>query len=201
MPFAILVSALGAIVAATIAMFGFHSWAAFKVAPIIGASLGLLLAIFSLRLSELPLSSTLETYRSAVGVRGKPNLSVALSVGVIVSLVELPGILLGSDFTHTMCVTGWLFVLVGTVYLGFRFTTYPVKLDIFQMVGGTACLAIFGSFMYTFVVAIPSEMKSVSSFDLAKMLFIFNACAALVSAVSCYFLLAVASGFRAIKQT
>jgi hypothetical protein len=196
MPFAVLVSALGAIVAAAFAMFALHSWVA---APIIGASLGFLLAILSLRWAGLPLSSTLETYRSAVGVRGTPNFQLALNVAVIVSLAELPAALLGWDFTHALCEAGWLFVLGSTLYLNCRFAPHSVKLDIFQIVGGIGLLLIFGSFMYGFVVA-PVEAKAVSLFDLAKMIFIFNGCAALVSAVSCYFLLAMASSFTTFDE-
>jgi hypothetical protein len=198
MPFAVLVSASGAIVAAGFAMFALHSWVAFKVAPVIGASLGFLLAILSLRWAGLPLSSTLETYRSAVGVRGTPNFKLALNVSVIVSLAELPAALLGWDFTRALCEAGWLFVLGSTLYLNCRFASHAIKLDIFQIVGGIGLLLIFGSFMYTFVA--PDEAKVASLFDLAKMIFIFNGCAALVSAVSCYFLLAMASSFTAFDE-
>jgi hypothetical protein len=128
MPFSFLVSALGAIVAVAFTMFGLHSWGALKFAPIIGASLGFLLA----------------------------------------TMVELPGTLLGWDFTHAMCVAGWPSVLAGTVWLNLRFTTYAIKLDIFQMVGGVGAVLFFGSFMYTFVVA-PDEAKVTSLIDLAKI--------------------------------
>jgi hypothetical protein len=165
MPFAVLVSALGAIVAAVFAMFALHLWVALKVAPVIGASLGFFLAILSLRWAGLPLSSTLETYRSAVGVRGTPNFKLALYAAVVVSLAELPAALLGWDFTRTLCETGWLFVLGSTLYLNCRFVPHSIKLDIFQLVGGIGLLLIFGSFMYAFVVA-PVEAKAVSLFDL-----------------------------------
>jgi low temperature requirement protein LtrA len=122
-----------------------------------------------------------------------------LSVGVIVSLVELPGTLLGWDFTHVMCVVGWLFVLAGTAFLNFRFTAHSIRLDVFQIVGGIGLLLIFGSFMYMFAV-LPYEAKVTSLFDLAKYIFILNGCAALVSAVSCYFVLAMASGFATFNK-
>jgi hypothetical protein len=199
MPFAVLVSALGAIVAAAFAMFALHSWVAFKAAPVIGASLGFLLAILSLRWAGLPLSSTLETYRSAVGVRGTPNFKLALKVAVIVSLVELPAAMLGWNFTRAWCEAGWLFVLGSTLYLNFRFGPHSIKLDIFQIVGGIGLLLIFGSFMYAFVVA-PVEAKAVSLFNLAKMIFIFNGCAAMLSAVTCYFLVAMASSFATFDE-
>jgi hypothetical protein len=199
MPFAVLVSALGAIVAAAFAMFALHSWVAFKAAAVIGASLGFLLAILSLRWAGLPLSSTLETYRSAVGVRGTPNFKLALNVAVIVSLAELPAALLGWNFTRALCEAGWLFVLGSTLYLNFRFAPHSIKLDIFQIVGGIGLLLIFGSFMYAFIVA-PVEAKAVSLFDLAKMIFIFNGCAAMLSAVTCYFLVAMASCFATFDE-
>jgi hypothetical protein len=192
MPFAVLVSALGAIVAAAFAMFGLHSWLALKIAPVVGALSGLFIAILSLRLAGLPLSSTLETYRSAVGVRGGPNLHLALSVSVILSLVELPATLLGWGTAHVVCVVGWLFVLGGTLYFNFRFAARAVRPDIFQFVGGIGLLVIFGSFLYAFVVA-PVEPTAVSLIELVKIIFIINGCAALVSATICYFLFAIAS--------
>jgi hypothetical protein len=89
--------------------------------------------------------------------------------------------------------------LGSTLYLNFRFAPHSIKLDIFQIVGGIGLLLSFGSFMYTFVVA-PVEAKAVSLFDLAKMIFIFNGCAAMLSAVTCYFLVAMASSFATFDE-
>ena len=121
-----------------------------------------------------------------------PNLNLAFSVGAIVSVVELPGALLGWNVMHAVCVVGWLFVLGGTLYLNFRFAARTVRLDIFQFVGGIASLVIFGSFLYAFVVA-PVEATVLSLIELVKTILIINGCAALVSAVTCYFLFAIAS--------
>ncbi len=125
-----------------------------------------------------------------------PNLNLAFSVGAIVSLVELPGALLGWNVMHTVCVVGWLFVLGGTLYLNFRFAARTVRLDIFQFVGGIASLVIFGSFLYAFVVApVEATATVLSLIELVKTILIINGCAALVSAVTCYFLFAIASSF------
>ena len=67
MPYAVLVTALGAITSTAIAMFVLHSWPATKIAPLIGAILGLAIGISTLRLRGLPLAATLEEYRAARG--------------------------------------------------------------------------------------------------------------------------------------
>ena len=199
MPYAVLVSALGAIVSTAIALFGLQSWTALKVAPIVGALLGLLFAILSLRRYDLPLSSKLEAYRSAAGVSETPMpyLSSALGVGLIVSLIELPSIMFGQDVTLPICVVGWVVVLGGTVYRSWRLNGPPGRLDVFQITGGIACLVIFGWIMYVFAVEIRPGMQTVSLIHLAKVIFILNGFAAFVSAVLSYFGLAIVSNLGA----
>jgi hypothetical protein len=95
MPYAILVSALGAIVSTAIAMFVMHSWSATKIAPAVGAILGLIVGIATLRLRGLPLRATLDEYRAAGGGESGSEilslyLKIALNAAIVVSIVELP---------------------------------------------------------------------------------------------------------------
>lgn len=195
MPYAILVSALGAIVSTAIALFGLHSLAALKTAPIIGALLGLLFAILSLRRYELPLNSTFEDYRSVAGVVDTPklHLNVALGVGLIVSLIELPTVMLGQDITLPICVIGWVVVLGGTVYRSCRFNGSTGRLDVFQITGGVAFLVISGWIMYTFAEEIKPGMQIIPIGHLARVIFVLNGFAAFISAVLSFFGLAIVS--------
>ncbi|MCC8978182.1 hypothetical protein [Bradyrhizobium acaciae] len=201
MPYAVLVSVLGAIVSAAIALFGFRSWAALTVAPIIGGPLGLLFAIFSLRRHDLPLRSTLEAYRSAAGVSEalERYLKSALSVGLIVACIELPSIMLGQDTALTICVAGCTIVLGGTIYRSWRLTNSPVRLDVFQVAGGIGCLVIFGWMGYVFTTEIRPWTfdRTIPLIDLAKIIFVLNGVAALLSAVLACFALAIASSLSA----
>jgi hypothetical protein len=195
MPYAVLVSALGAIVSSAIAMFGLHSWAALEVAPIVGALVGFLFAIFSLRLNDLSLRSTLEDYRSVAGVSGiqMEYLNSALRVGLIVSFIEFPSVMFGQDVTFPICVLGWLGVLGGTLYQGWRVYGAPGRLDVFQIVGGIAGLLIFGSCMYVFALEIRPGLQNVSVFYLVRAIFILNGLAAFASAILSLFGLAIVS--------
>ena len=106
MPYAVLVSALGAIIAAVIALFGFRTSTDMIVAPIIGAPLGFTFAIMSLRRHGLPLDSKLEDYRSAAGITSeapKAYLNAAFGIALIVVLVELPSIMFGQDAVLLVC--------------------------------------------------------------------------------------------------
>jgi hypothetical protein len=199
MPYAVLVSALGAIISTAIALFGLHSLAALKFAPVAGALVGFLFAIFSLRLNDLPLRSTLEDYRSLAGVSQDQRryLNSALRVGLIVSFIELPSVLLRQDVTLPICVVGWLGVLGGTLYQGWRVSGPPGKLDVFQIIGGIACLLIFGSLMYVFALEIRPGLQNLSILYLVRVIFILNGFAAFVSAVLALFGLAIASNIGA----
>ncbi len=194
MPYVILVSALGAIVATAIALFGLHSWTALKIAPFLGALLGLFFGIISLRRYQLPFDSSVESYRCAAGVgETTVNLNSALGVGLIVSLIELPSVLLGQDIALLICMAGWVCVLGGTVYRSWRSGAYPIRLDVFQITGGIACLAIFGWIMYAFAVEMRPGMQAMSWVHLAKAIFLLNAVAALVSAILSCFAIAITS--------
>jgi hypothetical protein len=201
MPYTVLVSALGAIVSAAIALFGLHSWAALKVAPFIGALLGLLYAISSLRWHNLPLSSTLEAYRRAAGISEAPKVyfKSALGIGLIVACIELPGIMFGQEIALAICIAGCAVVLCATIYRSWRLTNSPVRLDAFQIAGGIGCLVIFGWMGYVFATETwPRTLdQTIPWIDLAKMIFALNGVAALLSAVIACFALAVVSSLSA----
>jgi len=197
MPYTVLVSALGAIVSAAIALFGLHSWAALKVAPVIGASFGLLYAISTLRRFDLPLSSTLEDYRSVAGMSDVPKLYFwsALRIGLIAACVELPTIMLGQQIALTISATGSVVVLCATILCSWRLTNSPVRLDVFQLAGGIGCLVIFG--WMTFVIVTEArpwdQAEAVPWIVVAKMIFAINGVAAILSAVLACFALAILS--------
>lgn len=193
------VSALGAIVAALIGLFGFRTSTALMIAPLIGAPLGLIFAIVSLRRYGLPLNSKLEAYRSAAGIVAeapKAYLNAALGVALIVVLVELPSIMLGQDTVLVVCAAGCIVVFGGTIYRSWHLTNTPVRLDIFQIAGGTGCLAIFGSIVYVFTTEIELN-QTISKIDLVKLIFVINGIAAILSAVPVCFALAIASSLVA----
>lgn len=199
MPYTANVSALGAIVAALIGLFGFRTSTALMIAPFIGAPLGFIFAILSLRRYGLPLNSKLEDYRSAAGIEGeapKAYLNAALGVALIVVLIELPAIMLGLDAVLVVCAAGCVVVFGGTIYRSWRLTNAPVRLDIFQIAGGTGCLAIFGSIVYVFTTEIELN-QTISKIDLVKLIFVINGIAALLSAVLACFALAIASSLAA----
>jgi hypothetical protein len=197
MPFTVLVSALGAIVSAAIAMFGLHSWTALKVAPVIGASFGLLYAISELRRLDLPLSSTLEDYRSIAGIGDAPKLYFwsALRIGLIATCIELPAIMLGQQIALMLSAVGCVVVLCVTIVCSWRLTNLPVKLDVFQMAGGVGCLVIFGWMTFVIVTeARPWEQaETIPWIALTKMIFVINGVAATLSAVLACFALAILS--------
>lgn len=200
MPYAVLVSALGAIVAAAIAMLGMQSWTAFKVAPFLGALLGLFFAIFSLRRHQLPLGATVKTYRGVAGITEAPQgyLSPALGTGLIVACIELPSIMLGQETALVVWSAGLPLVLGVTIYCCWRLTHSPIRLDVFQIAGGIGVLTIFGAMLYPFLTSALDH--SISPIDLAKLIVILNLIAALSSATLACLVLAIASSLGAIMD-
>jgi hypothetical protein len=199
MRYTVLVSVLGAIISAALALFGLHSWTALKFAPVIGASLGLLYATFGLRRYNLPLDASLEDYRNAAGISDVPKLHFwfAIRVGLILTCVELPSIMLGQQIALAVSAMGCVVVVCVTILCSWRQTNSPVKLDVFQFSGEIGCLAIFG--WMTFVVATesrPWELAQPIPWDvLAKMIFAINGVVAILSAVLACFALAAFSSF------
>jgi hypothetical protein len=183
MPYAVLVSALGAIVSTAFAMFGLHSWSAMKIAPVVGAILGLAVAIASLRRYGLSLDASVEEYRGAAGVRSPKAISslcmkIAFGVATVVSIVELPAVLLGQTTALSICSEGWIVIIGYTLYRGWQIADPNSfgKLDVFQIVAGAALLLIFGAFLYEVVVVEPTQ--TIPELALVKMMVVLNSCAA-----------------------
>jgi hypothetical protein len=146
---------------------------------------GFLFAIFTLRLCRFaPVSKT---------ARSNKVSQFALRVGLIISIIELPGVMLGQDVTLPICIVGWLGVLGGTLYQGWRVNGAPGRLDVFQLIGGIAGLLIFGSFMYVFAMEIGPGLQNVSILYLVRVIIIPNGFAAFAPAILSLFGLAIVS--------
>ena len=146
MPYAILVSALGAIVSTAIAMFVLHSWPAIKIAPAVGAILGLLWAVTMVKIRGLSLRCTLEEYRAIAGVRSLHEIgtfcsNTALKAALVVSIIEVPIVPFGKTAALLMLPAGWVFIIAWTVYRAWKINDQPSLnggLDVFQISGGVA---------------------------------------------------------------
>jgi hypothetical protein len=140
MPYAILVSALGAIVSTAIAMFVMHSWSATKIAPAVGAILGLIVGIATLRLRGLPLRATLDEYRAAGGGESGSEilslyLKIALNAAIVVSIVELPVFLMERNAAPYVVVAGWMVIIGYALYRAWRSSDerwFNIDLDVFS---------------------------------------------------------------------
>ena len=190
MPYAILVSAFGAIVATAIAMFGLHSWSAIKIAPFVGALLGAGFSLATLRLHGLPWRATLDEYRSAAGVQSLKEISwrylnIALGAAFVVSVVELAGLLIDPVTVLSCWSVGWMAVIGYTFWRAWQIN-HPASLgrfDIFQIFGGVSLLTISGFFLYgPFDGSIMLD-RGASGFALAKAIFVINAWVAGTAAV------------------
>jgi hypothetical protein len=114
----------------------------------------------------------------------KTYLNAASGVALIVVLVELPSIMLGQETVLVVCAAGCIVVLGGTIYCSWRLTKSPVRLDIFQIAGGTGCLAMFGSIAF-FLVTEAELTQTIPMIGLAKLIFVINGFSAVLSAVPC----------------
>jgi len=149
--YAILVSALCAIVATAFAMFGLHSWLAIKTAPFVGGALGFCYACLSLGLHRLSLTASLEEYRAAAGiVEVTPilpiHMSLAFGAAFGISILESSLLLLSQGAAFTALPLGWIvMILYVLARVSHRPDTWPSgRLDIFQAVGALACLGMCG---------------------------------------------------------
>jgi hypothetical protein len=196
MPYTVLVSALGAIVATAFGLFVMHSFAAAKIAAPTGAVLGLLFAIVSLRRYGLSLNASLEQYRGAAGVPSLKEVfslyvKIAFGVGTAASIVELPTLLIGQQTALSTCAAGWIVIVGYTLFRAWRIGDRSSfgKLDVFQTVGGVATLMIFGAFLSEVVVGLWAGMptESLSGPTLIRMILLLNAGAAMEAAVIAVF--------------
>jgi hypothetical protein len=156
MRYIFLVSALGAIAAVAIAMFGIQTWAAMKVAPFIGALTGFAVGIATLKLRGLPLDSTFEEYKAAGKYSTLPNgaplyINIALKNAAIVSVIEAPLLFVSQATATIVFPAGWIVMCVGTFYEVWKLNQQRLldnDLDVFKPVAGTALIGIVGSIIY-----------------------------------------------------
>jgi hypothetical protein len=197
-PYAVLVSALGAIVSTAIALFGLHTWSAMKIAPVVGAVVGFIFAVASLRRYGLSLDAGLEEYRDAAGVRSLKHvslryLSVAFGAAAVVSVIELPFVLIGQATALSVCAAGWVTIIGYTLYRAWQIddpTSYG-NLDAFQIVGGVLSLSFFGAILCGVFIYVQAGMltQTIPGFELVRMILLFNSCAALEAMVVAVFAL------------
>lgn len=186
MPYAFLVATLGVIVASAFTMFVIRSLSAMAIAPVVGAILGFAVGVLTLRLRGLPLSATLEEYRAAAGFGSIEDfcafiMKVALSAGVVVSIVELPALLIGEAAVLSILPAGWIVIIAYAFYRAWLFNdprASNTDLDVFQIAGCVALLVISG-FLMLFPLFSRMSHAHNSELDLAKVILVTNAFAAL----------------------
>jgi len=197
-PYAVLVSALGAIVSTAIALFGLHTWSAMKIAPVVGAVVGFIFAVASLRRYGLSLDAGLEEYRDAAGVRSLKHVSlrylnVAFGAAAVVSVIELPFVLIGQATALSVCAAGWVIIIGYTLYRAWQIDdpTSHGNLDAFQIVGGVLSLTFFGAILCGVFIYVQAGMltQTIPGFELVRMILLFNSCAALEAMVVAVFAL------------
>jgi hypothetical protein len=180
-PYAVLVAALGAIVSTAIALFGLHTWSAIKVAPAVGAILGLALGALTLRLRGLALSAGMDEYKAAGrGGSFEPGAPLyakgALNVAVVISIIEAPILFIDKTSAPIVFPAGWLVIAVWFFYAVWRLNAEkPLNndLDVFKLVAGPFLVFIVGVamyFAYTFLFSPAAE----DVLSLIKAEFIIN---------------------------
>jgi len=197
MPYAILVSALGAIISTAIAMFAMHSWSATKIAPFVGAILGLIVGIAALRLRGLPLRATLEEYRAAGGGESVGRilslyLKIALNTSIVVSVVELPIFLIDRAAGSYVFVAGLMVIIAYTVYRVWSSNDprlFNIDLDVFNIAGAAGMFIMSGGHLYAAFRGWHDLMPNttVPDSDLIKGVFVCNAFGAFTAPVIAVF--------------
>lgn len=201
MPYAVLVSALGAIVSTAIAMFAMHSLSATKIAPVVGAILGLIFAIATLRLRGLSLRATLEEYRASGGGNSGGEiatlyLKLALNAAIVVSIVELPVFLIGRIAAPYVFAAGLTAIVAHTCYRAWRSgdqRLFNIDFDALNVAGGAGMLLIAAFVFYGTFKGLQSLVLNASGLDLVKAVLVYNAFAAFPAAVIAVFGLGIAN--------
>ena len=188
MPYAVLVAVLGGIVATAFALFALRSPCAVVIAPFLGAILGLLLAVASLRRHGLSLGAGLEDYRNAAGVRSLNQVSVrfiniALGGAAIVSIVELSGLLFGQALVLAMVPAGCVLVVFYALFRSWQVSDaeHFGKLDAIQATGGITGILLVGLMLYPWITRVPDGNMPIM--DVIRLVFVVNATAALEAAM------------------
>jgi len=155
-PYAILVSALGAIVSTAIALFGLQTWSAMKIAPVVGAILGFAVGALTLKLRRLPLSAGMDEYKAA-GRGGSLEAgaplyaNVAFNFAMVISIIEAPILFLSKESASIVLPVGWIVTAICLFYGVWRLNAESAlnnDLDVFKIVGGPAVIGIAGVVMY-----------------------------------------------------
>ncbi|MCA6125354.1 hypothetical protein J6500_26170 [Bradyrhizobium sp. WSM 1704] len=188
MPYAILIAILGGIVSTVFALFALRSPSAMVTAPFLGAILGLLLAVKSLRSQGLSLGASLEDYRNAAGIRSLNQVSVrfiniALGGAAIVSVVELSGLLFGQALVLAMLPAGCTLVVFYTLVRSWQVSDAEQfgKLDAIQVTGGIMGILLVGLMLYPWITKVPDGNMLMP--DVVRVVFVVNAAAALEAAM------------------
>jgi 1,4-dihydroxy-2-naphthoate octaprenyltransferase len=190
MPYAALVSVLGAFVGTAFAMFGLQSWYAIKALALIGAALGLVGAFVALWRQELPLSASLDQYRQAARIVptravGKPYLNIAFAAALLVGLVQCAVLLICPTDPIWVWMAGWAAIISTTMYQVWSNgqLRLPGKFDLLQIIGGGACLVIFGLLLVPALVAGDVVREHIPVFDLLRMTTLYATCVALIASL------------------
>jgi hypothetical protein len=203
-PYAVLVSALGAIVSTAIAMFVMHSWSATKMAPVVGAILGLIFAIATLRLRGLSLRATLEEYRAAGGGESgsviiSEYLNIALGAAIVVSIIELPVVLIGGFSAPDVFAAGLIAIVGYTFYWAWRSSDRLLNIDFdaFNLAGGAGTLILSGLMLYVAFGGWQNLVLNASGPDLIKGIWACNGFGAFAASVIAFFGLTI---FHRIRE-
>jgi hypothetical protein len=137
-----------------------------------------------------------EEYRAAAGVRSLKEISllymnIALGAAIAVSIIELPAILFGQTAALFICSSGWVVIFGFTLHRAWQLTDPGSfgKFDIFQIVCGAALLMGLGAILCGFAVVEPT--RTIPAFELVRVIFVLNACAAMEAMVVAIFALNV----------
>jgi hypothetical protein len=155
MPYVVVTSALGALIATGIAIFGLHSWPAFKIAPFVGGLLGAGFSFVVLRFHGLPLRATVDEYHDAAGIPPLEGIlrlyfNFAFVAALVVSIVEVAGLLIDPAIVLSCWSLGWVAVTGYTVWRAWKLN-HPDALgrfDIIQIFGGVGFFMISGLLLY-----------------------------------------------------
>jgi hypothetical protein len=194
MPYAVVTSSLGALVATGIAVFGLHSWPAFKIAPFIGGLLGAGFSLAVLRLHGLPLLASVEEYRDAAGIAALEEISpiyfkFAMAAALAVSIVEVAGLLIDPVTVLSCWSLGWVVITSYTFWRAWQLN-HPAALgrfDIIQIFGGVGFLMISGLFLYFPFDGSVILDRAPDNFSIIKAIFIINAWATGIAMVIALF--------------
>jgi hypothetical protein len=190
MPYAFLVSAVGAITSTAIAMFVIRSWSAMEIAPVVGAIVGFGIGVVTLRLRALPLSASMEEYKAAgkggsleEGAKFYGN--VALKIAIIISIIEAPILFISTASAPLLFPAGWIVMSVWIFYRVWRLNAENLlgnDLDLFKLIAGIALIALVGVVMYVTYMSLFSPAAD-DALTLIKFAFIANPFVALGAAV------------------